>query len=65
MHLLLLPSHHLNMTEIMYFFAYKMELFFFQNKPKNLDLSYKMDLDLCDCLGRVNLILQYNFIDPI
>ena len=25
--------------------------------PKNLDPSYKMDLDLWDCLGRVTLIL--------
>ena len=24
--------------------------FFFQNNPKDLDPSYKMDLDLCDCL---------------
>ena len=29
--------------------------FFFQNNPKNLDPSYKMDLDLWDCLGRVKL----------
>ena len=27
--------------------------FSFQNNPKNLDPSYKMDLDLWDCLGRV------------
>ena len=27
------------------FSAYKTEAFPFQNKPKNLDLSYKMDLD--------------------
>ena len=25
-------------------------LFSFQNNPKNLDLSYKTDLDLRDCL---------------
>ena len=29
--------------------------FSFQNNPKNLDLSYKTDLDLWDCLGRVKL----------
>ena len=28
-----------------------------QNNPKNLDPSYKMDLDLWDCLGRVKLVL--------
>ena len=26
-----------------------------KNNPKNLDLSYKTDLDLWDCLGRVKL----------
>ena len=40
---------------IPYFFSYKMEFFFFQNNPKDLDLSCKTDLDLWDCLGRVNL----------
>ena len=25
--------------------------FSFQNNPKNLDLSYKTDLDIWDCLG--------------
>ena len=40
-----------------YFFDYKTSLFLFQNSPKNLDPSYKMDLDLWDCLGRVKLIL--------
>ena len=32
--------------KIPYFFGYKTELFSFQNNPKNLDLSYKTDLDL-------------------
>ena len=40
-----------------YFFGYESEIFSFQNNPKNLDPSYKMDLDLWDCLGRVKLIL--------
>ena len=31
---------------IPYFSAYKTEAFPFQNNPKNLDPSYKMDLDL-------------------
>ena len=31
--------------------------FSFQNNPKDLDPSYKMDLDLSDCLGRVKLVL--------
>ena len=34
------------------------QIFFsFHNNPKNLDLSHKMDLDLWDCLGRVELVL--------
>ena len=40
-----------------YFFGYKKEYYFIQNNPKNLDLSYKTDLDLWDSLGRVKLLL--------
>ena len=36
-----------------------------RNNKKNLDLSYKRDLDLLDCLGRVKLVLQQNFIGLI
>ena len=46
---------------IPYFFCYKIEFFSFQNNPKNLDPTYKMDLNLRDCLGRVKLTLQQNF----
>ena len=46
------------LTELPYFFGYKMEFFFsFQNNPKDVDLSCKMDLDLWDSLGRVKLVL--------
>ena len=31
--------------------------FSFQNNPKDLDPSSKMNLDPCDCLGRVKLVL--------
>ena len=34
----------------------RQRFFFFQNNPKNLNPSYKMDLDLLDCLGRVKLV---------
>ena len=37
--------------ELPYFFGYKIEFFSFQNNPKNLDPSYKIDLDVLDCLG--------------
>ena len=30
-------------------------IFSFQNNPKDLDPSCKMDLDLWDCLGRVKI----------
>ena len=39
-----------------YFMGYKREFFSFKNNPKNLDPSYKMNLDLWDCLGRVKLV---------
>ena len=39
--------------------------FFIQNNPKNLDLSYKMDLDLLDCLGRVKLIVKLHRTDLV
>ena len=48
-----------------YFFAYKTVFFSFQNNPKNLDPSYKMDLDLWDCLGRVKPVLQQHCIGLI
>ena len=47
--------------EIPYFFGYKMEFFSFQNNPKDQDLSYKTDLDLWDCLGRVKLRIIAKF----
>ena len=37
-------------------------LVFFKNNPKNLDLSYKTDLVLWDCYGKVKLVLQQNYI---
>ena len=40
-----------------YFFGYKTEFFSFQSNPKDLDPSYKTDLDLWDCLGQVKLVL--------
>ena len=37
--------------------AVRPSFFPFQNNPKNLDPSHKMDLDLGNCLGRIKLIL--------
>ena len=48
-----------------YFFGYKTEFFFFLNNPKNLDLSYKTDLDIWDYLGRVKLVLSQYYIGVI
>ena len=46
-----------NVYKLPYFFGCKTEFFSFQNNPKDLDPSYKTDLDLLDCLGRVKLVL--------
>ena len=50
------------LLEIPYFFRYKLGFCPSQTILKNLDPSYKMDLDLWDFLGRVKLVLQQNFV---
>ena len=35
------------------------------NNPKNLDLSFKTDLDLWDCLGRVKLTAKFHKTDLV
>ena len=47
-------------VKIPYFIDYKTE-FFLPKQSKNLDPSYKMDLDLWDYLGKVKLVLYQNF----
>ena len=42
--------------DLLYFFGYKMEYFSSKTIPK-IDMSYMTDLDLWDCLGRVNLVV--------
>ena len=44
-----------------------MEFFSIQNNAKDLDPSYKMDLDLCDCQGRVKtlIIAKYHKTDVV
>ena len=59
----IIPIFHL--AALPYFFGCKTEVFSFQNNPKDLDPSCKMDLDPCDCLGRVKLVLKQNFIGLI
>ena len=41
--------------------------FFFQNNPKDLDPSCKMDLDLLDCLGSVKfgIIAKFHRTDLV
>ena len=58
-------DYHSCVWNVPYLFAYKTVFFSFQNNPKNLDPSYKMDLDLWDCLGRVKPVLQQNCIGLI
>ena len=43
-----------HISSVIYYFS-------FQNNPKDLDPSYKTDLDLWDRLGRIKLVLQQNF----
>ena len=47
-----LSSFHYRISSVI-----RRSFFFFQNNPKDLDPSCKTDLDLLDCLGRVNLVL--------
>ena len=60
------------MIQIPYFFDYKTEFFpsktipkteffSFQNNPKDLDPSCKMDLDLWDCSGMVKIGITAKF----
>ena len=55
----------LRVSCVPYFFGYKTEIYSFQNSPKNLDLSFKMDLDFWDTFGRVKLVFYQNFIGLI
>ena len=49
------------MQSATYLFGYKTKFFSFQNNPKNLDMSSKTDLDLCNCLGRIKLHITAKF----
>ena len=51
--------------KVLYFFVIRWRFFSFLNNPKNLDPSYRTDLDFWDCLGRVKLELLQNFIGLI
>ena len=55
----------LRLLSLPYFFGYKTEFFPFQNNPKDLDTSCKMDLDLWGCLRRVKIgiIAKYHRTD--
>ena len=41
------------------------QFFSFQNNPKNLVPSYKMDLDLWDFFGRIKLIVKFHRTDSV
>ena len=61
------PSLIQKVTHLPYFFGYKTEFFSFQNNPKDLDPSYKMDLDLWDCLGmgKIGIIARFQRTDLV
>ena len=46
-----------------YFFGYKTSFFSIQNSHKNLDLSYKTDLDVLDCLEMENIRANFHTTD--
>ena len=52
---------------LLYFFDYKTGVFYFQNNPKDLDPSCKMDLDLWDCLGmgKIGIIARFHRTDLV
>ena len=53
-------------TQLPYFFGYKTELFPSKNNSKDLDPSFKMDLDLWDCLGReIGIIAKFHRTDLV
>ena len=54
-----------NHLSVLYFFSYKTEFFPFRKNPKDLDPSYKMDLDLWGCFEREKNILSLNYTRPI
>ena len=57
---LLSPEFWANMkyVQVSYFFHYKTE-FFLPKQSQTLDPSYKMDLDLWDCLRKIKLMEFY------
>ena len=60
------PEKH-TILDIPYFFGYKTGCFSFQNNPKDLDPSYKTDLDLWDCLGmgKIGIIARFHRTDLV
>ena len=54
--------HPVGLKHVPYFFDYKTGVFSFQNNPKDLDPSCKMDLDLWDCLGmgKIGIIARFH-----
>ena len=45
------------MLTLCYHISLVIRVFSFQNNPKNLDPSYKTDLDLWDCLWKLKHVL--------
>ena len=63
--MLICKNQNLKNDYILYFLGYRMEFFSFLNTLKNLDPSYKMDLVLWDCYGRVKFVyskISYNYL---
>ena len=57
-----LVSNSFFVKQIPYFFCYKTEFFSFQNNPKDLDPSYKMDLGSLGLFrkGKIGIIAKFH-----
>ena len=60
-------TYQLTWLQLPYFFGYKTEFFSFQNSTKDLNPSYKMDLDLWYCLGmgKIGIIARFHRTDLV
>ena len=56
-----------SVKQLPYFFGYKTDYFSFQNNPKDLDPSFKTDLDLWDCFrkGKIGIMAKFHRTDLV
>ena len=60
-----IPTHQKHISRVKTYrisLVIRQSFFSFQNNPKNLDPSYKMDLDFKGCLEWQNLLVIYDLV---